>query len=139
MPTITQSAAFLNWTRILSYSKNITRHHIRIHDDHDDDITSLVVICVGLAIMIVMLVLHKCSQDDRSRSCSNFRRMDEDMTHVVNAQEQISGVAGMAAVLVRMKRKDTLPPPYEDPPSYDVAVQMEIELTKRDFKVAGPS
>ena len=110
MPTITQSAAFLNWTRLLSYKENITRHHIQIHDDHDDDITSLVVVCVGLAIMILMLVLHKCSQDDRSRSCSNFRRMDEDMIHVV----------------------DTLPPPYEDPPSYDVAVQMEIELTKRD-------
>ena len=89
--------------------------------------------------MIVMLVLHKCSQDDRSRSCSKFRRMDEDMSHVVNTQEQISGVAGMAAVFVRMTRKDTPPPPYEDPPSYNVAVQMEIELTKRDFKVAGSS
>ena len=139
MPTITQSAAFLNWTRILSYSKNITRHHIRLHDDHDDDITSLVVICVGLAIMIVMLVLHKCSQDDRSRSCSKFRRMDEDMINVVNSQEPISSVAGMAAVFVRMTRKDTPPPPYEDPPSYDVAVQVEIELAMRELKVVLPN
>ena len=59
MPTMTQSAAFLNWTRILSYNKNITRHHIVLHDDHDDDLTSLVIVSVGIALMIVMLVLHK--------------------------------------------------------------------------------
>ena len=28
------------------------------------------------------------------------------------------------------KRGNTPPPPYEDPPPYDVAVQMENELTK---------
>ena len=38
----------------------------------------------------------------------------------------------MAAVLAHMKRKDSPPPPYEDPPYYDVAVQMEIVLTKRN-------
>ena len=37
----------------------------------------------------------------------------------------ISGISGMAAVLSSMKRKDTPPPPYEDPPSYEVAIQME--------------
>ena len=30
----------------------------------------------------------------------------------------------------RRKRGDTSPPPYEDPPPYDFAVQMEIEITK---------
>ena len=126
MPTTTQSAAFLNWTRILTYNKNITRHHIRIGDDHDDDITSLAIVCVGLGIMIIMLVLHKCSRDDRPVRCCNSRRENEDMIHVVNAQDPIS-------------RKDTPPPPYEDPPSYHIAVQMEIEMCKRDLRVAGPS
>jgi hypothetical protein len=39
----------------------------------------------------------------------------------------------MAAVLSRMKRKDTPPPPYEYPPSYNVVIQMEIELNKYFF------
>jgi hypothetical protein len=139
MPTITQSAAFLNWTRLLSYKENITRHHIKIHDDDDDDITSLVVVCVGLGIMIVMLVLHKCSRDDRPAKCCNFRREDEDMIHVVNAEDPVTSVVGMAAVFSKMKRKDTPPPPYEDPPSYHVAVQIEIEMYDRDLRVAGSS
>ena len=130
MPTMTQSAAFLNWTRILSYNKNITRHHIRIHEDHADGVTSLVIVSVGIVLMIVMLVLHKYSQDDR--------RENEDMIQVVEAQEAVSGVAGMAAVLAWMKRKDS-PPPYEDPPSYHVALQMEIEWTKRDLNVPDSS
>ena len=130
MPTLNQSFAFLNWTRTLSYNKDITRHHIRIHDDHDDDVTSLMIVCVGIVLMIVMLVLHKCSQDDRPVRCCNFRREDEDMIQVLEAEESGSGVGG---------RKDSPPPPYEDPPSYNVAVEMEIELKKRDLNVTGSS
>jgi hypothetical protein len=37
------------------------------------------------------------------------------------------------------KRGYTPPPPYEDPPSYDVAVQMEIELTKNKRCVRVPT
>jgi hypothetical protein len=79
MQTVTQSAVFLNWTIILSYNKNITRHLIVQHDQNDDDVTSLMIVCVGIALMIVMLVLHKCSQDDRPVRCCNLRREDEDM------------------------------------------------------------
>ena len=42
----------------------------------------------------------------------------------MEAVRSVSGVSSIAAVLSRIKRKDT-PPPYEDPPSYEVAVQME--------------
>ena len=59
------------------------------------------------------------------------------MIHVLESQESGFGVGGMGAVLARMKRKDSSPPPYEDPPSYDVAVQMEIELTNRYLNVPG--
>ena len=47
----------------------------------------------------------------------------------------ISGISGMAAVLSSMKRKDTPPPPYEDPPSYEVAIQMEAELENNNICV----
>ena len=45
----------------------------------------------------------------------------------------------MAAVFACLKKKETPPPPYEDPPSYDVALQMEIKLTKRELKVVLPN
>ena len=40
-----------------------------------------------------------------------------------------SDVTGMTAVLSRVHayRKDTPPPPYEAPPSYQVAIRMEME------------
>ena len=90
------------------------------------------IVCVGLAIMITMLVLHKCSKIERPVTCCNVRRPNEDMIHVVEDEELLSSVAGMAALLACMKRQDTPPPSYEDPPSYHVALQMEIELTKRE-------
>ena len=45
----------------------------------------------------------------------------------------------MAAVFDCLKRKETPPPPYEDPPSYNIALQMKIELTKRELKVVLPN
>ena len=122
----------------MSYKENIiTRHHIKIHDD--DIVTDLVIVCVLLAILITMLVLHKCSAIERPVMCCNVRRPNEDMIHVVEDEELLSSVAGMAALLACMKRQDTPPPSYEDPPSYHVALQMEIELTKRELKVPGSS
>ena len=89
------------------------------------------IVCVGLAIMVTMMVLHKSLKIERPIRCCKLRR-NEDMVHVVEAEESVSSVAGMTAVLACMKRQDTPPPSYEDPPSYHVALQMEIELTKRE-------
>jgi hypothetical protein len=88
MPTVTKSAAF--WTRILSYNKNITRRHIRIDDDNDDNLTSLVIVCVGIVLMIVMMALHKL--------CWYLKRKNKDVVLFVNEEESGSSVADMAAV-----------------------------------------
>ena len=79
--------------------------------------------------MVVMMILHKCSEEGRLDRCCKLRS-----EYVVSTQEPISNVAGMAAVLTRLKRKDTPPPPYENPPSYNVGLKVEIELTKKDMK-----
>ena len=71
--------------------------------------------------------------------CWYLKRENEDVVLVVHEEESGSSVAGMADVLACIKRKDSTPPPYEDPPSYHVAVQMEIEMTKRDLTVVGSS
>ena len=43
---------------------------------------------------------------DQEGGC-NLKREHYDMIHVVEAQESVSGVAGMAAVLAWIKRKDS--------------------------------
>ena len=83
--SIIQSSALLNWTRLLSYDRNISEHHIRTHEDHDDHFISLIIVCVGIVMMALMMVLHKCSEEGRLDRCCNLRRENEDD---VNTQSQ---------------------------------------------------
>ena len=64
-PAIIRTAPFWNWTRILEHERNNTKHHFEIHSDHDDDVTSIVIVGVGIAMMIVMWIAHKCSKENR--------------------------------------------------------------------------
>ena len=59
-PAIIRTAPFLNWTRIHVYDGDITKH-----GDHDDDVTSMVIVAVGIVMMIVMWIAHKYSKEDR--------------------------------------------------------------------------
>ena len=63
------------------------------------------------------------------RCCLLKRESEGPAIYIVNPEqaEAVSNVGGMAGVLSGMKRKDTPPPPYEDPPSYHLAVQMETQ------------
>ena len=65
--SILPAPPFWNWTRILEYERNITKHHTETHSDHDDDVTSIVIVGVGIVMMILMWILHKCSKEDRPR------------------------------------------------------------------------
>ena len=56
-----------NWTKTLEHGGNITKHHIEIHSDSDEDVSSVVIVSVGLIMMILMLIAHKCSKEERSR------------------------------------------------------------------------
>ena len=134
MTSILRNDPFSNWTRILeNHSKNITKHHIEIHSDDGHDVSSIVIVGVGIFMMIVMWILHKCSKEDRPVSCckvQNDSEHSDSVVHIANARPSESTISGLAGVLSQMKRKDSPPPPYEDPPSYHLAVQMEIQLTK---------
>ena len=59
VPAIIITSPFWNWTRIHVYDDNITKH-----DDHDD-VTSIVIVGVGIVMMIVMWIAHKYSKEDR--------------------------------------------------------------------------
>ena len=70
--SISQAGPLLNWTRVLEYDRNITKHHTDIHSDDDDDnddnddVTSIVIVGVGIVMIIFMLILQKWSKEDRS-------------------------------------------------------------------------
>ena len=65
--TMSISPASKFWSRVLEL-RNITKNHIEIHRD-DDDLTCVVIVGVGIAVMIVMLILNKYLNDDRPRCC----------------------------------------------------------------------
>ena len=58
-PAIIRTYPFWNWTRIHVYDANILKH-----GEHDD-VTSIVIVGVGIAIMIVMWIAHKYCKEDR--------------------------------------------------------------------------
>ena len=58
------------WTKILEHGRNITRHHIEIPKDDsndDDDLSCVVIVGVGIAVVILMLIFNKYLNDDRPR------------------------------------------------------------------------
>ena len=60
-PAKIRTYPFWNWTRKhMCEVDNITKH-----SDHDDDVTSLVIVGAGIAMMIVMWIVHKYSNKDR--------------------------------------------------------------------------
>ena len=64
--SISPAEPFLNWTKILEYDRNVTKHHTDTHSDDNDDVTSIVIVGVGIVMIIFMLILQKWSKEDRS-------------------------------------------------------------------------
>eukprot|EP00092_Neocalanus_flemingeri_P073926 GFUD01091322.1.p1 GENE.GFUD01091322.1~~GFUD01091322.1.p1 ORF type:complete len:119 (-),score=12.89 GFUD01091322.1:38-394(-) len=84
-----------------------------VNSDYNDHIAPLVIVVVGILIIFIFTIFHECLKYDGPIS-----------------------VAGLvAAVIERITKKNysNLPPPYEDPPSYAVALQVENEF-KNEMK-----
>ena len=63
--TMSISPASKFWSRVLEL-RNITTNHIEIHRD-DEDLTCVVIVGVGIAVMIVMLIFHSWSKEDSQK------------------------------------------------------------------------
>ena len=113
----------LNITRVYSYNnKTITTHHIAIHNDYsEEDVRSIIIVCIGLGMIILMYILHKWSKVDGISGRCCVRRVFVDS--VPGGRDTVGTVS-----IISRTRKDSPPPPYEAPPSYTVALQMENEL-----------
>ena len=127
--SITPVAPFWNWTRILEHHRNIINKHM--DDDADEESLSYVWI-VGLWILVSLFIWIHHKNAKQKMCCSRKRSTEESeppifILHDRESSGSVSGVSGMTAVLSSMKRKDSPPPSYEDPPSYEVAIQIERE------------
>ena len=64
--TILPETPFWNWTRILEYDRNITRHNTEINEDEDEDVTFLVIVLIGILLFLFIWIYQKYSKADRS-------------------------------------------------------------------------
>ena len=127
--SISPIAPFWNWTRILEHDRNIIKEHMD-DDDNEEDMTYVWIVGLWILVSLFIWIHHKYS---KHKMCCSRKIIAEEseppifILHDLESSGSVSGVSGMAAVLSSMKRKDTPPPPYEDPPSYEVAIQLEKE------------
>ena len=137
IPMLIENTSFLNWTRILSYNRNVTKHHISNYNDDDAnddvDVSTVVIVGVGIVLMVVMWVWHDWVRADRPKSWCFRSAENVDSVPLASTAEPVPSAGGLAAGLALGKRKESPPPPYEHPPTYHHAIQVEREENKRDL------
>ena len=115
-PQTPQTPSLYNLTTVLQFAKK-TEDKLSIAAESDP--TYLVVISVGLLVMFVLYVILQY-RSKRSSSCCLTKREDQDLLPRV-----FFGTHETDYECIDALSKGSLPPPYEHPPSYQVAAQME--------------
>ena len=62
--SISTKTPFWNWTRILEYNRNITKHNTEIFELYDEDDTFLVIVVFGILLLLCIWNYHKYSKTD---------------------------------------------------------------------------
>ena len=134
LPPDVDKTSLWNITTILAYANNITKHQADSRKGDDDSVASIMIVCIGLLMMMVMWV---CTKDGVQLKCRFCKQEDDpELVPPRTAGNSISRISGVAAMWTRLQRKDSPPPPYEFPPSYDVALKIENEMHQPNFKCA---
>ena len=132
LPAEVDKTGLWNITTILAYAKNITKNRADSHNGDEDSVASIIIVCIGLLMMMVMWV---CTKDGVQLKCRPRRQEDDpELVPSSTPAESIPRISGVAAVWTRLQRKDSPPPPYEDPPSYDAALTIENEMQQSNIK-----
>eukprot|EP00092_Neocalanus_flemingeri_P046697 GFUD01052615.1.p1 GENE.GFUD01052615.1~~GFUD01052615.1.p1 ORF type:complete len:102 (-),score=15.11 GFUD01052615.1:164-469(-) len=93
------AASLWSWKHLVEYNQtNITEYPIYSHNDHDNNLTPLVIIVVGIVIIFAYLVFKECLEEGR----------------------QARSIAGMESALTRVMGKH--------PSSEDAALLLENKL-----------
>ena len=129
IPVMLEKTGLWNITTILAYAKNITKHQEAMRNSDDNSVVSIIIVCIGL---ILMMITWACTKDGLQVKCRSCRQQhgNLDVSQSSTSVESLSRISGVAAVWTRLQRKDTPPPPYEEPPSYDIALEIENEIQK---------
>ena len=95
------------------------------------DFSSLVIIggSAGLVLLVWVILRLKDALKSSYKNDDIIARSDPPHYPTPRTSRSWSDVTGLTTVLSRVQayRKDTPPPPYEDPPSYQLAVQIELQ------------
>merc|ERR1719233_1126233 len=95
------------------------------------DFSSLVIIggSTGLVLLVWVVLRLKEVLKSSYKTEDNIARSDSIHYPTPRTSRSWSDVTGLTTVLSRVQayRKDTPPPPYEDPPSYQIAIQIELQ------------
>ena len=128
--TIGTPPSLWNWATLMEYARNITHHRLDIARN-DSDSTYFVVITGVLFVLFMIYVVLKY----RSKMlccCCVFKREDGEMfprMYFVNTETGSDFVSTTTVPAITGTHtsisKGSPPPPYEHPPPYHVAVQME--------------
>jgi hypothetical protein len=113
------STLFWNWTEISDYDKNINTDQ---HEEDDDlhDITELVIVGSFVVIILLLYVLQRHRDDQWTRQGCGFM-------WVKSGGDVLPSILNMHSIESDSKINciDEPPPPYEEPPSYNIAVGIE--------------
>ena len=116
-----------NMPSVLEYAKKRTQHRQNTSED-ETDVTKLVAMMIGLFILFTIYVIVKCFIQKSVCSRCEFTRVDGRVLPCIHFVTSASGSD-------QSKSKWSPPPPYEHPPSYQVALELESMKKNEDRKV----
>ena len=117
------STLFWNYTEISEYDRNINKEQ---HKEDDDlyDITELVIVGSFVVIILLLYVLQKHRDDQWTKQGCGFMwvKSGGDVLPSILNMHSIESLDNPDS---KINCIDGPPPPYEDPPSYNIAVGIE--------------
>merc|ERR1711915_724975 len=79
LPTEVDKTGLWNITTILAYAKNITKNRADSHNGDEDSVASIIIVCIGLLMMMVMWVCTKDGVQLKCRHCD--KKMTQNLFH----------------------------------------------------------
>eukprot|EP00092_Neocalanus_flemingeri_P068940 GFUD01084356.1.p1 GENE.GFUD01084356.1~~GFUD01084356.1.p1 ORF type:complete len:104 (-),score=12.21 GFUD01084356.1:256-567(-) len=78
------TAPLWSWKHLVEYNQtNITEYPIHSHNDHDNNLTPLVIIVVGIVIIFAYLVFKECLEEGRQARSFSIAGMESALIHVM--------------------------------------------------------
>ena len=124
-----QNVPFWNWTKIASDDRNMNQDASEHEQPSEEyDITELVVVGSCMIIMLLLCVIQRYREDQWTCYCGGcmcVKSAGRSIPNILIDNEAVSEPEQPETSKKYRDRDRDTPPPYEHPPSYSVALQME--------------